>query len=142
MAKKIDDNASVIASVLPTKAPTVHTHCPATLDLTGGNRPTCVVMIAGHGVTFAVWIENNTINWEPTEAIIDLTQLQDVEEKMLSQSLEESGNPALTKVDCGSGIGVFAVHSKFTCDVLIGADKHKLEVDVNDVYGHVQMHLI
>jgi hypothetical protein len=142
MAKRIDDNFSGMASALPMKLPTAHTRCPRFLDLTGSNRPTCIVMLGGHVVPFAVWIAGGTVHMEPTKAILNLNLIQTTAEKTLSESLSESGLPSMTKVECGSGIAVVAVHSKYTCKMWVGADAHTLVLDVTDIYGHVNMHII
>jgi hypothetical protein len=136
MANRINNGLNVWESTVPTKISAGIASCPATLDLTGNNRPTCVIRYGSRKLDYAVWIDSGGLHWQPIEAMIDLQQIQGGAQKMLSVS-----TTAMTTVVCGSGVVVVAVHSTIRCKVWIGAETHTLVLDVVDVYGHVNMHL-
>jgi hypothetical protein len=132
-------------SVALTTSPISHdrslvVRCPTSLDLTGGKRGVCSVSIPALTSTqrIAVWIEDAVgLRMRPIDAVIDRQRVQGLAQADLNRRLRDNGDVADASVKCEKGLIVIRWPGTFNCKALVGGNRYKLVVLVQDFKGTV-----
>ena len=136
IARFVDATMSADASAMRANYDFSPTHCPPTVDLSGGNQVLCAASIEGQAVPYYVSIK-------PKSGLVATRQVAIIDNSLAAENARASVNarllqaalPAGALVDCGSGLRVVAPGSNFECTVRYGAKSAVIIFEVIDVGG-------
>ena len=116
--------------------------CPATLDLTGSRRGTCLAMFPFGSVPYELWIDGKVVGTDPTNAVIQTRKVHDLAVVALRSRLDAVGLNDPVAVDCGPDrTMVLAPKSTLYCRIITNRSTMRMKVTVLDASGRFWMNV-